>query len=307
MATVVANKVLDAVEALQTATIDNALESRIRELSRAQTVLPVSGPLEEEYVGSPLMRLLIDNHSSFSKTMGLSHVIYAPPSTGKTTALRFFVQELLKKQNAPALMISRIGNVRNYMENIARVLQVRDGHENASWLASLVSALTPRPGEQLQHAPVLIFDEFNMQGEDDENIFFADSFARFVYERKINVLFVSQNLEVAIKLCKLNGWQKIGPLPLLTTPQRWSTFSDDEPPSDYEWNKNRWTWSQEQLTLLILKRERFKGKFDNHVIENTLEWLADVRTPTAAIALAYRKLSEIEESVPYDVRDDLVL
>ena len=81
-------------------------------------------------------------------------------------------------------MISRIGNVRNYLENIARVLHVRgDGHENASWLASLVSALTPRPGEQLKHAPVLIFDEFNMQGEDEENIFFADSFARFVYEK----------------------------------------------------------------------------------------------------------------------------
>lgn len=139
--------------------------------------------------------------------MGLTHVMYAPPSTGKTTALRFFVQELLQKQSAPALMISRIGNVRNYIENIARVLQIRDGQQNASWLASLVYALTSRPGEQLKHAPVLIFDEFNMPGEDDKNIFFADSFAHFVYEREICVLFVSQNLEAAIKLCKLNGWQ----------------------------------------------------------------------------------------------------
>lgn len=307
MATAVANKVLDAVEALQTAAIDSALEGRIRELSHAQTVLPFSGTFEEEFVGSPLMKLLIDNQSNFSKTMGVTHVLYAPPSTGKTTALRYFVEELLRKQNAPALMISRIGNVPNYMETIARALQVRNGRESASWLASLVSALMQRPGEQLMHAPVLIFDEFNMRGESDENIFFADSFARFVYEKEINVLFVSQNLQVALELCKLNGWQKIGPLPLLTNPLRWSPFSDYEPPDAYEWNKSRWTWSQEQMTLLVLKRKRFKGKFDTFVVDNKLQWLSDVRTPTAAIAIAYQKLSEIEESVPYDVRDDILL
>lgn len=58
--------------------------------------------------------------------------------------------------------------------------------------------------------------------------------------------------------------------------------------------------------MLILKRERFKRKFDNMGVDNKLEWLADVRTPTAAIAIAYQKLSDIENTAPCDVRDDFI-
>ena len=93
-------------------------------------------------------------------------------------------------------------------------------HTQASWLATLVSALMPKPEVRLRHAPVLVFDEFNSLGPNNENVYFADSFSRFIYGKGVTVLFVTQNEEVAKALCGLNRWQKIGPLPHSTIPDR---------------------------------------------------------------------------------------
>jgi hypothetical protein len=129
MASAVANKIFEAANAFEDDAIDSAVERRIRELASKQTILPPSGLLESENVGSSIVKLLVDNQQPFLSTPGMAHVLYAPSSTGKSTGLRYFLQVILKKANEPALMISRNANVDDYLENIATVLSIREGRE----------------------------------------------------------------------------------------------------------------------------------------------------------------------------------
>lgn len=78
------------------------------------------------------------------------------------------------------------------LDTLASALQVRDGNPTASWLALLVTALMPMPEERLQHAPVLVFDEFNSLGPNNENVQFAESFSRYTYEKGFTLIFATQ-------------------------------------------------------------------------------------------------------------------
>ena len=57
--------------------------------------------------------------------------------------------------------------------------------------------LLPRENEILEHAPVLILDEFNSPGMDNENILFAESLAHCIYGKGISLIFVTHNVYVA--------------------------------------------------------------------------------------------------------------
>lgn len=185
-------------------------------------------------------------------------------------------------------MISGTGHNVNYLDYMATVLRIREGRQarsEAQWIASMVAGLSPQPNmPAAQHAPVLVLDEFNLSGENDQNISFADAFARFIYERSFTVFFATQDLAIAKELCKLNQWRKIGPLLGLTQPERWSLNKGELPPINYNWEGMQWT--TERLTMMILQRKRFKTKFDEQVKGGVLEWFEDVSTPTAAIAAA---------------------
>jgi hypothetical protein len=310
MSNTVASKVFDAFEAFQNATIDAEVVETVRNLAGQQTVYPPGVLEKEEYVKSPLLQLLIDNRKTFASSPGLSHVLYAPSSTGKTSSLRYFVEMILKDAGAPALMISGNGHNVNYLDYMASVLRIREGRQGwseAQWIASMVAGLSPQPNMQaLRHAPVLVLDEFNLPGEKNQNINFADSFARFMYERSFTVIFVTQDLAIARDLCKLNQWQKIGPLPGLTQPERWSLKRGELPPTDFIWKDMQWT--TELLTTMILKRKRFKSNFDKQVKDGVLEWLEQVSTPTAAIAAASEQLALTlpEYKISTDLTDILV-
>ena len=300
-----AAKVFEALEEFQNATLDAELVDNVRNLARQQTVYQ-SGVLEkEEYVKSPLLQLLIDNRITFASSPGLAHVLYAPSSSGKTCALRYFVETILKDAGAPALMISGNGHNVNYLDYMATVLRIREGTQGrseAQWIASLVAGLSPQSNmPAVRHAPVLVLDEFNLPGENDQNINFADSFARFIYARSFTVIFVTQDLAMAKELCKLNQWQKIGPLPGLSQPERWSLKKGELPPANYNWNGMQWT--TERLTTMIMQRKRFKNKFNEQVKDGVLEWLEEVSTPTAAIAAASEQLAL---ALPeYEISSDL--
>ena len=97
MANVVANKVFVALEMLQNSAFDATVADNIRSWAKQQKVFPPGTLAPEEYLqDSPLLQVLKNCADVFTASAGMSHVLYAPSSTGKTSALRFFVEEVLK-------------------------------------------------------------------------------------------------------------------------------------------------------------------------------------------------------------------
>ena len=92
-ANIVNNRVIEAFEAWGSETSDVALYGKLRDLAQKQAVLPAQAHVhffKGAVVGSPLIKLLIDNHAIFIRMIGISRVLYGPSSTGKTAALRNF-------------------------------------------------------------------------------------------------------------------------------------------------------------------------------------------------------------------------
>ena len=305
MADAVTNKVFQVFESFQNASIDAEVEGNVRNWANQQKVCSEGVLGKEEYVGSPLLKLLIENRTTFASSSGMAHVLYAPSSTGKTAACRYWVETILKGAGAPALMISGNGLNVNYLDYMAVVLRIRQDRSEAQWIASMVAGLSRQPGPTLKHAPVLVLDEFNSPGENNQNINFADSFARFIYERSLSVIFVTQNPDVAMELCKLNQWKRIGPLPGATIPDRWSLKKGELPPAEYNWKSMQWT--MKGLTAMILRRKRYKNKFDDQVKDHLLEWLEAVPDPTSAIVKADEQLALQTGNYEYEIPNDLSL
>ena len=159
-------------------------------------------------------------NSYAADTTGMSHVLYAEPSTGKTSACRVFVEKVMAGNNAPALMISGQAVDHDYFGHVATLLgSSKPGYD---WVASLIAALRPEANSEGAHA-VLILDEFNYEGPDGLNMKVAEALFRQIYNNSFGftLIFVTQNKKIADDLCSLNKWQKIGPLPGLTQPDRW--------------------------------------------------------------------------------------
>jgi hypothetical protein len=113
-------------------------------------------------------------------------------------------------------MISGNGNSGDYLEYMTMVLRFRErraGQSEAEWITSMVAGLSPEPGKELNHNPVLVLDKFNSPRQDGQNIGFANSFSCFVYKKSINSHLRDTNKDVAKALLELNQWQKIVPLP----------------------------------------------------------------------------------------------
>jgi len=296
MTAVVATKVIDLVKAFGDAVVDVKLAAEMGDKARMRAI--VGGNIthmlgEEELVGSKLLEMIYDKKKHLLSSSGIAHVLYAPSSTGKTAALMYFMKDHLEKYGAPAIMVSgQFPGEVDYLTCMATALEIPlkgEASYGISWIKSLVVGLLPRQGETLEHAPVLILDEFNSPGPNRENILFAESFARYVYGKKITLIFVTQNEEVARDICSCNAWQKIGPFPGMTMPDR---LSKPLPPKTYSWKDMK--WSPRNLTQMILSRPKYKGKFDDKEEldeHGNIVWLRDVEDTTTAIIIADERLA----------------
>ena len=296
MAATVATKVFELVKAFGDAVVDMQLAKELGDKARKRAI--VGGSLahllgDGELVGSKILEVLYDNKSHLLSSSGIAHVLYAPSSTGKTAALMYFVKHYLESYNAPAIMVSgQFPGEIDYLTCMAAALEIplkgKDSYD-ISWIKSLLVGLLQREGEVLEHAPVLILDEFNSPGPDRENIMFAESFARYVYGKRITLIFVTQNETLARDICLCNAWQKIGPFPGMTVPDR---ISDPLPPREYEWKDLK--WSQLNLKQMIQSRPNYKGKFDGKDEldeEGNFVWLKGITNTTTALLAADNRLA----------------
>lgn len=298
MTSVAATRILELVNAFSDAAVDSQLAVELGQRARRREIVGGNAALmlsDEELVGSKILKILYDQKKKLVFASGTAHVMYAPSSTGKTSALMYFMKEQLGKYGAPAIMVSgQFPSQIDYMTCMAAALGIPlKGKESydVSWIKSLISGLLPREGETLEHAPVLILDEFNSPGINKENIWFAESLARYIYGKKITLVIATQNIDVARDICLCNSWQKVGPFPGMTTPDR---LSKPLPPPKYEWKNVK--WSQYQLKKMIQQRPKFKGKFDSadeFDRDGNFIWLKNVEDTAAAILAADERLAEI--------------
>lgn len=298
MTTVVATQIVELVKSFGDAVVDYQLAAELGEKARRREIVGGNAALmlsDEELVGSKLLKILYDQRKKLVFSSGTAHVIYAPSSTGKTSALMYFMKDQLEKYGAPAIMVSGQfpGNL-DYLTCMATALGIPlKGKESydVSWIKSLISGLLPREAETLEHAPVLILDEFNSPGINRENILFAESLARYVYGKKITLVIATQNIHVASDICLCNAWHKVGPFPGMTTPDR---LSKPLPPASYEWINVK--WSQHKLKQMIQKRPKFKGKFDaaeEFDGDGNFIWLRNIEDTVAAIMAADERLAQL--------------
>ena len=277
------NNLKESVTAVSEGYVDAGLKDSIVRMANQHKVLPTFEDLP--FVRSPLLKVLEDSYAA--DTTGMSHVLYAEPFTGKTSACRIFVEKVMVGNNAPALMISGHAVDHDYFGHVATLLGSRKpGYD---WVASLIAALQPEANSERAHA-VLILDEFNYEGPDRINMKVAEALFRQIYNNSFGftLIFVTQNKEIADDLCSMNKWQKIRHPPGLTQPDRWEVDEKVGPPAKIPWTSM--DWPLERLTVMIL--HRFPGKFDTEVVNERLPWLAGISRPTRAIEKATAKLSE---------------
>lgn len=259
--------------AASTSSTGKAME--VRNKSREHTILPelIDVPL----VRTPLVQIIRDSYEIMS--VGMSHVVYAPPSIGKTLACKVMVEKVAANFQARALMFTGAAKSASYLTHMANLLNI-DNEEDV--LAAVVSGMRTIPPEP---ASILILDEFNSVGADNCNIMLADEMMRCIYQKHhgIHLILVTQDKEVANHLCVLNSWQKIGPMNGLTTPTRHAVRNKDEqmPTEDgLLWNENKLEWSLENLTKYI------DSHFPKHQFpknnEGVIKWIRKGMTPTEA-------------------------
>ena len=268
-------------------TAPGSKENDIRNRSLKREILP---PLPAvPFVRTPLLRLI--SNSYVDTAQGDTHVVYAPPSQGKTTACQAFMHE-----HSRGLMITSTSS-EFYLSHLAKVLEI-DKEENV--LSDLVRGLaTVKPSP----SSVLILDEFNHCGPDNCNIHLVEILMRYIYQQRAGIILyvVSQNKKVGDELCALNEWQKIGPLEGLTDPSRKQVVRGQAPlpPQDHvPWLLNQSEWSLRRLTILV--ESRHTDVHYDKTEDGVIVWLQSGMTPKAALDLA----DELQRSTATDMADE---
>ena len=182
----------------------SAMTTQIRKWASQQKVLG-SFDRSVKFVKSPVFVRLSRGYNK--KFDSRSHVFFAEASEGKTTGGRAFFKSFLGRNEvqAPGLMITGNELSNDYLVYMASKFGIDRPEEYSSWLKCLFSALR-RPLECDEPHGVLLLDEFNSVGENNKNLALAKALCRAVYDNKCNftVIFMTQNLEVATKLCEMN-------------------------------------------------------------------------------------------------------
>lgn len=263
--------------------IQSSKATEIRGWSLLHSVLPKDYIIQDhKVVGVPLMSMLVRSYRKF--TVGDTHVVFSRSSIGKTTACVSFVN-YAQALNCQALMITGAPKGTPYLSWMAQKLDTSEENVLADLVAGM-KTVDPSP------ASILVLDELNEVGADNCNIMMVDALMRFIYtaKQRINLYVVTQNEEVADKLCRLNEWQKIGPMDGLTSPSRKDVASNIEtlPSADEKipWNAEALEWTAEQLTKLIKSRDELKEYGFEMSDDGKIEWLHDGMTPLAALKRA---------------------
>lgn len=222
---------------------------------------------------------------------GRTYVLYAPPTQGKTSGAKYFLETHFLQFTGPeeaalpdpqGIMITG-GADSNYFEYMAKVL----GAGNCkSWMYSLIAALMPDPKAPMRLPSVLLLDNFNIDSE--ENLYFLRKLFVASNECHLYTVVMTQNKELANKMCALNGGKKIAPLP--------SAMAEETLPGaladDSWWKDPKWTnleWKNHLLSEMI--NLRFPNQFEVDDGEGFM-WVHKGLTPLDAIWAAEEKLKQ---------------
>jgi hypothetical protein len=131
------------------------------------------------------------------------------------------------------------------------------------WFASLVGALSRSPQEIAagKTPSILILDDFDVCGPDDINIKNMKHFCHDLHRLQdvdmdrleMYIIILTQSREVGDKLCRINNWKKIGPMPgcyVERPPEKQKRDADVLP--NPEWTLM--PWSREGILVLVRKR-----------------------------------------------------
>ena len=245
---------------------------------------------DAKYAPSPVFSKLIHAHKCLRVADSTSRILYAPPSSGKTSAAKMFMKIVLGDEAdcCPGLMFTGVSAISNYFESITSCFP--DYQSDPALVIKCVIAALSRGSTAKQGSPWLILDEFNLPGEDNVNMLFAETLFRQVSERKLNfnILFITQKEQMATDLLALNSWQKISPLPGFTSPDSVSVLNAEDVPEEFHWVKLPWT--RRQLSLVVfLHFPKLKEDHENIEEEDgqdVFKLLTGSESPTGACKLA---------------------
>lgn len=250
---------------------------------------------EKKYASSPVYAKLVRAHESLIVADSTSRIIYNPPSSGKTSAAKMFMKKVLGNVSnpSPGLMFTGVSAVNNYFESITDCFPDHQS-DPATVFKCVISALS-RSSTAKQRSPWLILDEFNLPGEDNINLKFAETLFRQVSEEKLNfnILFITQKEEMANELLSYNCWQKISPLPGFTSPDSTTVLHAEQVPKDFSWVKMPWTRRQLSMVVFLKFPELLN---DGNSIEEeegglvVYKPLTGAESPTGAIKLAAERM-----------------
>ena len=309
--TYVAKSITEAVNAASSNTVQSSpLLTLMKEKVATRTVYSygiAENYKDIEFTQSPVALMLIKATRNLIVAGGFSRILYAPPSTGKTSACKSLMKKVLGRDdiNIPGLMFTGGTTISNYFEFIASCFPDYEA-EPGIVFKCLVSALS-QADTAAQGSPWLILDEFNLEGEDGINLIFAENLFRQVAEKGLNfnILFVTQKEEMAKNLLRMNAWQKISPLSGFTSPDSATIYRAELAPKeeDVTWNKIRWT--RRQLSEIVFLRHKGLENEPNLTEKKNgkivLKAVTGDMTPTGALkvgeALASRNKKDISQSL----------
>lgn len=204
-----------------------------------------------------------------------SYVFYAPASTGKSAAARFFMKTILPAlPHAPhGLMIGGLAPNDNYVSYMASLLGATN---SKGWAQALIQALVPDPKDSQRRKSILVLDEFNSPGPDDINLSFARTLYKAFADSDIYLVFLSQNKDFADRLSNLNNRSKITALPTAVI------NPDAEIPTKFQWK--RMEWSRDLLTNYLEHLDGGKNPelFENKDEHGAVGWIDAPMTPHQA-------------------------
>jgi hypothetical protein len=274
----------------------SVLQKTFVKLVKSREVLGEDGETELPIVqSSPIAKALKDLYYH-PRSHGRSYVLYAPASSGKSTAAKNFLKAFCPTRNSRppnGLMISGLAPNDDYFAHMASKLGATG---TARWFSALVQAL--QPDARNDGLPsILILDEFNSAGKDEINIALARMIYKSAVDKRFYVVFITQNKDVANELCNLNNRQKIGPLPLACT-----NF-DASPDESVAWADM--SWGRNLLTKFLREKygTKFPQLFDGVAPEDPLPWITDDMTPHSALWAVQERTNKLPDPPQDEGRD----
>ena len=191
--------------------------------------------------------------------------------------LRFVLGKFNEQERPRALMVSGPADEETYFQHMARLFEAGD----TPWFESLLGALSTSPSEPDRQSSILILDDFDDEGPGGINVKFMRHFCKELYEAqhqneqmRIRIVILTQKKDIANKLCRINNWEKIAPMPGSFQPLPEEKMNEEQLP-DPDWTLL--PWKAEELKSLV------KRYFGEDLEENCFSWIKDGMNPTQTL------------------------